>query len=196
MGVCDTFGCTSGIPNAVIPNCGDVDFGQAFVKLFFAKPEAANFTGESGLALQSEWATRLAYTSSGATATDRIVVMGDIHSGFKPASENETEQAPYGGDELINRKHTITFDIKRYDKQLVDSINQLRCFSKYKVWALSNTGYIFGGISGFEDCSIQWGGLEFAGIGNGKSKSSSIVTWNSKDDSEPVLAAFLKTLTN
>jgi hypothetical protein len=196
MGVCSTFDCTAGLPNVVIPNCGNVDFGQAFVKVFIALPEASSFNGESDLANSATWATRLAYTASGATKAQRIVVIGDLYSGFKPQAELETEQAPYGGDELINRKHKITFEIKKWNKQLIDSLNQLRCFGRVRVWALSNTGYIFGGETGFEDANLNLGGLEFAGIGNGQTKSTNEISWNAIDDSEPVLAAFLKTMTN
>ena len=196
MGVCDSFDCNGGLPNVVIPNCGDVDFGQSIVKIFVAKMEATGFLDETTLATQSAWATRLAYPTSGATNTDRIVAIGDLHNGLKPAAENETEQAPYGGDELITRKHTVTFEIKRWNKALVDSVNQLRCFDDYRVWFLTNTGYLFGGVSGYENVSISWGGIEFAGIGNGKSKSSNTMSWLAKDDTEPVSATFLKNLTN
>lgn len=196
MGVCDTYNCSEGLPNASIPNCGDVDYGQAFVKFFFAKDTAANFVDETSLTSSSAWQTRLAYTTSGANYNDRIVAFGDVHNGLKPAAEPETQLAPYGGDELITRKHTITFEVKRWNRNLIDSINAMRCTSGYKVWALTNKGYLYGGTTGFENCSIQWGGQEFAGIGNGKTKSTNTITWNSIDDSEPVEATFLKTLTN
>jgi hypothetical protein len=196
MGVCDTFNCTNGLPNAVIPNCGDVDYGQAFVKFFIAKDTAASFSDETDLVNSTTWQTKLGYSASGANAVNRIVAIGDVHNGLKPAAEAETEIAPYGGDELITRKHTVTFEIKRWNKDLVDSVNQLRCVSKYKVWALTNKGYLFGGTTGWEDSSISWGGIEFAGIGAGKSKSTNTITFNAIDDSEPVLATFLKTLTN
>jgi len=196
-GVCDSFDCTTGIGNVVIPNCGDVDFGQKIVKVFVARPDAANFADLTALATLSVWTTKTGYSPSDPTnGVNRIVVIGDVHNGLKPATENETEEAPYGGDELVSRKHTASFDIKRWNTALITSINQLRCRDEYKVWVLTNTGWLFGGVTGFEGASIELGGLEFNGFGNGKGKSGNKITWRAKDDSVPVYLPTLKTITN
>jgi len=194
MGVCDSFNCDSAIGTVTIPNCGDVDFGQKIVKIFVGKTDAADFADTTALATQSVWQTRL--SSTGSTAANFLVAVGDLHNGLKPAAETETQEAPYGGDELVARKHSVTFEIRRWNTTLVTSINNLRCRDQYKVWFLTNTGYLFGGITGFENTSINWGGLEFNGIGNGTGKSTNTMTYFAKDDSVPVSASFLKTLTN
>ena len=196
-GVCDSFDCDSGLNNVVIPNCGDIDFGQKLVKIFVARPDAEDFADTTDLANQTTWETRVGYSPSDPTnGINRIVVVGDIHEGLKPAAEAETEEAPYGGDELVSRKHTVTFAIKRWNTALITSINELRCRDQYKVWLLTNTGWLFGGITGYENSSLNLGGLEFNGIGNGKSKSTNTISWYEIDDSVPVQALFLKTLQN
>lgn len=194
MAVCDSFNCDSDIGNAVIPNCGPVDFGQKIVKIFISRTDADSFTDTTALATESTWRNRL--SASGSTSANYIVAIGDLHNGLKPAAEVETQEAPYGGDELVSRKHSATFEIRRWNAALVTSINNLRCRDQYKVWFLTNTGYLFGGITGFENTSINWGGLEMNGIGNGTSKSSNTMTYFAKDDSVPVSAPFLKTLVN
>lgn len=194
--VCDTFNCDTGINRVNIPNCGDVDFGQKIVKIFIARMDAADFTDVTDLATEATWTTKLAINPTAVTYANRIVAIGDLHNGLKPAVDAEMEEAPYGGDELVSRKHKVTFDIKRWNAALVDSINNLRCRDQYKMWMLTNTGWLFGGVTGYENTSINWGGLEFNGIGNGKSKSSNAMSWYAKDDSKPVQTTFLKEATN
>lgn len=196
MGVCDTFNCATGIPNVVVPNCGDTNFGQAIVKIFLQRTDGNGFDDETDVVTEGTWNTKLAISPTGSTYYNRIVAIGDLHTGVKPATENETQQAPFGGDELVSRKHTVTFEIKRWNRALIDSINQLRCFSSYRAWLLTDKGYLLGGHEGYDNVSIQWGSQEFLGIGNGKTKSSNIMSWTSLDDSEPLLTTFLLTKQN
>jgi hypothetical protein len=196
MAICDTFSCTNGIGDTVIPNCGDVDYGKKIVKVFLMKTTGAGFPDVSSLIVESNWTTRMGYAATGANSVDRIVALGDLHVGIKPAAEVETEEAPYGGDELVARKHSITFEIKRWNAALITAINNLRCIDQYNFWYLTETGYLFGGIAGYPSASFVWGGLEHAGIGQGKSKSTNAVSWYSKDDSIGYLTTFLKTKTN
>lgn len=196
MGVCDSFNCSSGVPTVAIPACGDVDYGQAIVKIFIARLDSTGFNDETDFSSETTWNTKLGYSATGSSYVERIVAIGDLYNGLKPATEDETEPAPYGGDELISRKHTVTFEIKRFNRQLFDSINQLRCRNQYKMWFLTNKGYCFGDWEGYNNVSINWGSMELSGIGNGKSKSSNTMTWTAIDDSEPIYLPFLATKTN
>src|SRR3990172_246546 len=108
VSVCDSVACSDGICNVVIP-CKGTDFGKKIVKIFIARPDAADFASEVSLATQADWTTRLAISCTGATKVDRIIAIGDLHDGLKPAEETSTEEAPYGGDELTDIKSTVTF---------------------------------------------------------------------------------------
>ena len=154
LGVCETIDCDEGVPDVVIPNCGDIDFGQKIVKIFIARDDADNlFADTTELATEAEWDSRLAISATGATAKDRIVAIGNLHQGLKPPTEDETEEGPYGGLELVTRTHTATFEIKRWNTALITAVNLVRCRDSYRLWYLTNTGFLFGDITGFEDTS-------------------------------------------
>ena len=194
--VCDDSDCNDGICDVIIPQCSGLNYGQKIVKIFIAKNEAADFDDVAALATESEWDDRLDISCTGASKNDRIVAIGDLYDGLKPAEATETEEGPYGQTELVNIIDTITFDIKRWDDNLIDSINMLRCLASVKFWYLTETGYLFGGITGFTNASIVWGHLQHNGTGQGKTKSSNTITWKAIDQSVPVLATFLKTKQN
>lgn len=194
--ICDTLDCDGGICDIDIPECGDIDFGQKIVKVFIALPEADDFNDVTDLTTEGSWQAKLALPCTGATAVNRIVEVGLVHTGLKPPTEDETEEGAYGGDELVSRKHLITFEIKRWNLELFASINEARCRETIKLWYLTNTNYLFGGITGVENVSVNWGSLQFNGIGNGKSKSDNTMSWFAKDDSIPVSTPFLANLTN
>lgn len=195
LSVCDDLDCDSGISNVVIP-CKGKDFGKRIVKFFFARDDAADFASEASLNTQADWATRLALPVTGVGSTDRIVAVGDVHDGVKPAEANTTEPAPYGGDELIESKQTVTFAIKRWDEDLIDSINSIRCFVGMKMWYLTDTGYLFGGVTGHENTSTVWGTIQHPGNGGGRVKSDNTITWISADQSVPVYNPWLATMNN
>jgi hypothetical protein len=194
--VCDDADCTDGICDVVIPQCAGLDYGQKIVKIFIAKPEAADFASVAAMAIEANWDTALGYDCTGASKDDRLVAIGDLYDGLKPASEVETEEGPYGQTELVNATHTVTFDIKRWDNALIDSINLLRCRSSLKLWYLTDTGYVFGGVTGFTEVGAIWGHIQHNGTGQGKVKSSNTLSWKDIDQSVPVLATFLKTKQN
>lgn len=194
--VCDTLDCDGGICNVVIPQCVGDDFGQEIVKIFVAKNEAADFASLVDLATIGTWQTKLGYDCTGANKNDRIVVIGNLYDGVKPPSENETQPAPYGVTELVQSTHTITFAIKRWDADLIDAINDIRCRNSVKFWYLTDTGWLFGGTTGYENSSIVWGHIEHNGPGGGKVKSSNTITWKGIDQSVPVYIPTLASETN
>lgn len=193
--VCDTFDCDNGICNVEIP-CKGIDFGKRIVKIFIERPDSADFTTPTSLQTQADWAARLAIDCTGANASQRIVAIGDVHDGIKPKSEVQTEPGPYGGDEETERKQSVTFNIKRWDLALFDSVNYLRCRDMFKMRYLTDTGYLFGGPGGFKNVSIMWGDLEHPGNGGGRVLSQNVMTWLQSDQSKPVYAPFLATMTN
>lgn len=192
--VCDTVGCSDGICDIPVP-CAGIDFGKRIVKLFIARIDAADFVSTTSLNTQADWATRLAYSCTGVNKQDRIIAVGDVHDGLKPKSDIKTEEAPYGGDETVERKQMITFNIKRWDAALIDGLNAVRCLDKIKFWYLTDTGYLFGDVTGFQNVTAIWGDLEHPGAGN-RIKSENTFSWLMADQSKPVYNPWLATMTN
>lgn len=186
LSVCDTIDCDSGICDVVIPACVGEDYGKRIVRIFIAKDEAADFASAADLATEATWDTKLGYDCTGANLDNRIVSIGYIHDGVKPAEAIETEPGPFGNDELTNIKDTVTFSIKKWDTTLIDSINDLRCRPTVKMWYVTDTGWVFGGVTGFENTSIVWGHIQHTGNGGGRVKSDNTMSWNQIDQSVPV----------
>ena len=194
--VCDDLDCDGGICDVVIPQCTGDDFGQEVVKIFVAKSEAADFASVIDLATEATWDTKLGYDCTGANKNDRVVAIGDLYDGVIPEAERETQAAPYGVIEEVQRTRTLNFNIKRWDTALIDDINQIKCRASVKFWYLTDTGWLFGGVTGFENASIMWGDVEHNGPGGGKVKSTNVVTWKKLDLTVPVYAPFLKSKVN
>lgn len=186
--------CTGCIPKVDIPNCGDIDLGKAVVKIFVQKVAGTGFSTYADLALQSEWQTKLAIADYG-DCDDRIVAIGNLHDGQVPQAEQATEKAPYGGEELVNMNNTATWKIKRFNAALVAIIDKLRCIDTYNFWFLTNKGYLFGGLTGYQNTSIQWGNYAIEGFDT-KSGAYCTATWEDKQVYLPVSASFLADLTN
>lgn len=194
MTLCSDIGCDDGIDDVEIP-CNPDDFGQMFVRVFIAKPNAASFASTTDLADQSVWDTRLGYDPTGANAEDRIVSIGEVHDGRRPAAAEETEEGPYGGDELVTAKHMATWSFKRLNAALMTRINSLRCQDRYKFWYVTDTGWVFGGVDGY-DASIMWGFIEHAGPGQGRAKTANKASWRSRTDEAPVYIPTLRKAVN
>lgn len=186
LSVCDTLDCDSGICDVVIPACIGEDYGKRIVRVFIAKDEAADFASTTDLATEATWDTKLGYNCTGANLDNRIVSIGYVYDGVKPAEALETEPGPFGNDELVNIKDTVTFSIKKWDTTLIDSINDLRCRPTVKMWYVTDTGWVFGGVTGFENTSIVWGHIQHPGNGGGRVKSDNTMSWNQIDQSTPV----------
>jgi len=193
--VCDAVLCSDGICNVVIP-CKGTNFGKKIVKFFVARVDAADFASEASLITEADWTTRMAISCTGVTKVDRIVAVGDVHDGTKPPEETTTEEAPYGGDERTSTKQTVTFSIKRWDAALVTSINTLRCFEGLKMWYLTETGWLFGGVGGFDQVSSVWGMIQHPGTIGTRLKSDNTMSWIQEDQSVPVFTPFLATKVN
>jgi len=193
MSICTAL-CDGCIPKVAIPNCGDIDLGKSLVKIFIQKTSGSGFTNYTNLASQAEWQTKLAIADYG-DCDDRIVAIGDLHDGMVPQAEQATEVAPYGGQELINMNNTATWKIKRFNADLVATIDKLRCIDTYNFWFLTNKYYLFGGVNGYQNTSIQWSNYAIEGYDT-KSGSYCTASWEDKQVYKPVLTTFLADLTN
>jgi hypothetical protein len=194
--ICDTLDCDDGICNVVIPKCKGDDYGQEIVKIIVAKNEAADFASLAAMAVEANWDTKLAFSCTGASKNDRLVIIGDVYDGVKPTSDTETEPAPYGVTELVNKTHTITFALKRWETSLIDEINLLQCRNTLKFWYLTDTGWVFGGVTGFTNAAIVWGDMEHNGPGGGRPKTSNTITYKKVELTTPVFTPFLKAKQN
>lgn len=186
--------CTGCIGKVDIPNCGDTDLGKAIVKIFIQKTGGSGFLDYDDLVLESSWQTKLAIADYN-DCEERIVSIGFLHDGAVPDADQTTQTAPFGGDELTNMKSTATWKIKRYDADLIETIDKLRCLNAVNFWYLTDKLYLFGGVDGYTNASIAWGNYSIEGYDN-RSGSNHTATWTGIQQHKPVLATFLKNISN
>ena len=186
--------CTGCIDKIEIPNCGDTDLGKAIVKIFIQKVSGTGFDDEADLSLEASWQSKMAIADYG-DCDDRIVSIGFLHDGVIPDGDQATIIAPFGGQELINMTNTVTFKIKRYNANLIEAIDKLRCLNAVNFWFLTDKLYLFGGLKGYTNASIAWGNYAMEGFDN-KSGSNNTVTWTGIQQHKPVLNTFLEDMTN
>lgn len=195
LNICDTFDCDAGIDN--FPElCGQgKDFGQKIVAAFLARNDADDlFADNTELTTESEWQTRLDLSPSGPNASNRIVSIKNIYTGIKPAADKETVEAPDGGTELVNMTKKLTGELQRLNEDVIDWINDARCRNPWRLWYLTNTGWLFGSPTGFSEVSILWDDIQHAGIGQGRAKVMFEMSWRGLDSPSPVYAPFLRTI--
>lgn len=189
MSICDTIDCTQGLPNAVIPNC-PTNFGTKIVAWILGDINADAFASESAMEVEANWTTRFNEPQSGDPAV-RLVILNPLHIGLKEAGDQETQEAPYGGMELVGTTQRFTAAIRYHNNDLIDAVNELRCRKSFTMWALTDMGYVLGGVTGYKRTSIQWGNMQIVGIGNGTNRNDLVAETRQVDDSTFAYTPFL-----
>jgi hypothetical protein len=81
--------------------------------------------------------------------------------------------------------------LKRFTADSFPAINKLRCRDAFTIWAVTDKGYVLGGLDGFQFATLMLGNYEVVGTGNGSNRIKVNAEWRTHDDSTPYLCTGL-----
>jgi hypothetical protein len=135
--------CGSGdelLLNKIPDDCGSVDFGYPYL-LILQRPEAVNvFAGDVPTVAEIE-ALQLA------TDETKMIILGPITNGKKAEKSRQSESGADtidGLETVYSQNISIEGKLKFHDENIIDDLADLNCYTRLRMWWVSNTGYIFG----------------------------------------------------
>jgi hypothetical protein len=188
-----TCSCATDLASVTNEPCGATPYGNQIVKIFLQKQTGLGFDGTVGsdITLEADWDSKIA-----AAGDDKIMIIPNIAGAVKESVEPNIEEGndvPYDGADLIDRQHTITFDLKYLTEASFAEIDQLSCPVKYRLFYLDNEGYLWGGsletagaADGIDNVSVVMSSYGQAGIGTKNKFAGNIVRWNSLESVKPI----------
>jgi hypothetical protein len=189
ISICDTLNCNTIFPTIPTPDCGFKDFGRQIVRVILGDVDANPFASTTDLSTLSSWQARFGNAGTGSTAT-RLVTF-TIHEGIKPAGDVETQKSPTGANEEVERTQMVSGMVKYILESTITAINQARCRRFNTMWFVTDKDYVFGGVTGFQYVTTNWGNYSVVGKGNGMNSIPFNAEWFAKDDTIPYLVAGL-----
>jgi hypothetical protein len=174
--------------------CDATPFGNQIVKLFLQKMAGSPFDGAAivgtvggDISLEADWDAKLA-----AVGDDKIVIIPNLAGAVKESTDPNIEEGndvPYDGADIIDRTHTITFDMKYMTAASFAEIDQFSCPVKYRLYYLDNNDYLWMGDvtteDGVSNVSVVMTSYGQAGIGTKNKFAGNIVRWNSLEGVQP-----------
>ena len=188
-----TCSCATDLASVTNEPCSATPYGNQIVKMFLQKMTGVGFDGTVGndITIEADWDTKIA-----ASGDDKIMIIPNIAGAVKESVEPNIEEGndvPYDGADIIDRTHTITFDLKYLTESSFGEIDQLSCPVKYRLFYLDNESYLWGGslqvagaADGIENVSVVMSSYGQAGIGTKNKFAGNMVRWNSLESVKPV----------
>ena len=144
-----TCDCTVGTPIelAAFPNsCGAENYGFPY-KLLVMKTDGS-FTSCSGDS------PNLANIQAAQLESDenKLLVIGPITNGQRTEADRETEEGADTTDGLVNvisQSIQITGKLKFLDETIREDLEGLNCYERLRLWVVTDTGWLFGGCTGY-----------------------------------------------
>lgn len=93
----------------------------------------------------AEWNTRLSNTSLDINAIRFMNVVGE-----KPAAEGETIKISRNRKIVLQKVHTINYDVDETNQENYDALRQKECGGNFVWWYQTAGGLLFGGNDGIE----------------------------------------------
>ena len=135
--------CTTWIDAHVIPtSCNAVDFG--FPKMLILAAPDTVFSFASGNLVP----TVAEFTTAGSD----IFIIADIANGVKLPSEKQEltgADTPDNLPETLSETAGISGNIVRFNLDILNDLEKLNCYTRLKLWYVTNKGWCFGGLTGF-----------------------------------------------
>lgn len=181
--ICDTLNCNLILPTIPTPDCGIKDFGRQITRIILGDVDCNPFSSTSDLSTLASWQARLGVSGTGSTAT-RLTIF-KLHDGIKPAGEVETQKSPTGANEEVERTQMVSGLVKYITEATIEAINKYRCRTTVTMWYVTDKDYVFGGITGAQFVTTNWGNFAIVGKGNGMNNIPFIAEWFAKDDTTP-----------
>jgi hypothetical protein len=114
-------------------------------------------TGGNTITVEADWQTKFS-----ATGVDHMAAIPNISGASLPEPDDtvaEDNDVPYGGTELEDRKHALTFDLRYLSDTMWDELDEItNCVGLVSMWFLDNEGYIWGSSAvgaGIQNVSIM-----------------------------------------
>ena len=154
-----TYACGDDLNEITAYSCG-TDFGNRIDVLFIGK-DGVDF-GFSGISAGTDAsiaptvAELTALMGSAYTGDDKIVALRHITNGVREkARSNELSgmDTETGGSEEFDVYMSIKGSIKTLNREVVTITQEYAQETTVRVWAVTNKGYIFGGLTGYKCAS-------------------------------------------
>lgn len=139
--------CTGTLEMAAFPNnCGAEEYGFPYLLLFQrVEGTISGCSGDGPTVAQIQAAQALA-------DENHIIVVGPITNGQRVESEREEETGADTVDNMTNvisQTLQITGKLKYLDETVREDLESLNCFDRLHMWIITNTGWLFGGCTGY-----------------------------------------------
>lgn len=174
-----TCDCAGEIGIAQFP-CDSLKYGYPS-KLLLMKPDGTmTVAGESPTVAEVQ-------TALADSGDNKAVLIEEITNGQRVENDRQEETGADTADGLTDTfaiNMAITGNIKKLDEAVRTDLAELNCFSRLKVWIITNTGYIFGGANGYK-CSNFIPPLTLGGFGTQPLIPISFVYFNDDTKNDP-----------
>lgn len=136
--------CGAAINMAAFPDdCGRANYGYPFLLLFMKRDGV--ITGCSDVPTYAEIQATIG-------APNNMIVLGPITNGQRVESERAEETGADtidGAVDVISQTLQVTGNLKFLDEAVRDTLEDLNCQQRLRMWIITNTGWIFGGCLGY-----------------------------------------------
>ncbi len=139
-----TCDCAGELAIAPFP-CKSTDYGYASKLLLLPPTGTLEVAGETPTLAEIQ----AAIAESG---ENRMVVIEEITNGQRNVGDVEEETGADTADGLTNTfgvNMVLTGRVKLVDEAVRANLEALNCYSRLKMWFITNKGYIFGGATGY-----------------------------------------------
>jgi len=135
--------CSTWIDGHAIPtSCNAVDFGIPKMVILAAPDTTFSFASDHLVPSVAEFTT----------AGSDIFILNDIANGVKMPSEKQElsgADTPDNLPEVISEITGISGNIVRFNLDVLNDIEKLNCYTRLKMWYITNKGWCFGGLTGY-----------------------------------------------
>ena len=142
-----TCSCSGYVSMSTFPDdCGAEKYGYPYLLLFMKRDgELTSCTGDSPTLAEIQ-------AAQAAGDDNKLIVVGPMTNGVRAESEREEESGADtvdGGTNVISQTIQITGKLKYLDEDVRSDLEDLNCFTRLRMWVVTNTGWLFGGCDGY-----------------------------------------------
>ena len=127
-------------------DCGAESYGFPYLLLFMKRDgELTSCTGDSPTLAEIQ-------SAQAKSDDDKLIVVGPMTNGVRAESEREEESGADTVDNMtttISQTIQITGKLKFLDETVRSDLEDLNCFTRLRMWVVTNTGWLFGGCDGY-----------------------------------------------
>ncbi len=169
--VCAADCATQALPKVNFSECGYEINSSEIEDIFIGKADIDPLDDWSDPA---EWATRLSQTAVLGQEIRRLTVVGD-----KPAPAETKKTISKGRETVIDRTHTLNFDVDETNDDNYEMMRAIQCGGKFRIWYKPRGGKLYGGSNGI---LVSLSGFDVLARGDESEKFQYTATWKNLFD--------------